>query len=243
MPFVIEVRGLSKRFGDFVAVDRIDFAVERGEILGFLGPNGAGKTTTIKLIMGLISATEGTVHIAGLDGERQRREIKRLTGYMSQKSSLYPLLTPLENVELFAGISGVPRAEIARQKTELGRRVAGEHLRLKTSDLPPGVRQSIALFVSLLTDPQVILLDEPTSGVDPGTRRSFWQEIYRLKRLGKTILVTTHNLDEAEYADRILIIDRGRKILEGVPATLLEEHGVPTVEALFKQAIENHVTN
>jgi len=243
MPAMIEVHDLGKRFGDFVAVDGIDFTVERGEIMGFLGPNGAGKTTTLKMIMGLLRITTGSILIDGLDGESQRAGIKRISGYMSQKFSLYPLLTPLENVELFGGISGLARAEIRRHREELRGRLPGTMVRLPTADLPPGVRQQVALFVCLMTDPRVILLDEPTSGVDPGTRRRFWQEIYTLKKRGKTILVTTHNLDEAEYADRILIIHRGHKVLEGRPADLLERSGLPTMEALFKQAIADHETH
>ena len=240
---IIEVRGLTKRFGGFTAVDGIDFSIRRGEVLGFLGPNGAGKTTTIKMINGLLKITGGTVRVNGFDIKKDLKKIKRITGYMSQKFSLYPLLTPLENIEFFGGVSGLCTQEIKKKAKEIRDLIPVGLLRNLTQDLPPGIKQQVALFVSLMSDPEILFLDEPTSGVDPEARRRFWKKIYSLKTQGKTLLVTTHNLDEAEYADRILIIHHGRLILEGEPESLLAEHGAGTIETLFKEAILNHETD
>lgn len=233
----IQVTDLTKTFGTFTAVDRINFQVQSGEIMGFLGPNGAGKTTTIKMIMGLMKISSGQIWVKGLDVANQHRQVKRLTGYMSQRFSLYPLLTALENIEFFGGISDLPAAVISQKKQEIREIIPKNILNLKVQDIPPGIRQQIALFVCRLADPEIILLDEPTSGVDPETRRRFWFEIYRLKQAGKTILVTTHNLDEAEYADRILIINHGRLVIAGKPHELLQEWHVNSVEELFRKVV------
>jgi ABC-2 type transport system ATP-binding protein len=241
-PVAIQVRGLTRRFGAFTAVDHLDFDVRRGEITGFLGPNGAGKTTTIKMIIGLLRPSSGSIVVNGFDAATARAEIKRRTGYMSQKFSLYPLLTGLENIEFFAGISGLRRIQVRSHLERARREINEAALRLKVQDVPPGVRQKIALFVCLMTDPEVILLDEPTSGVDPEVRREFWTGIYRLKKEGRTVMVTTHNLDEAEYADRLLVINRGALILEGEPRELMTRHGADSVETLFKEAIARHET-
>jgi ABC-2 type transport system ATP-binding protein len=233
----VEVHELSKRFGDFTAVDRITFSVERGEILGFLGPNGAGKTTTIKMILGLLEPSGGRISILGLDARKSREDIKKTIGYMSQQFTLYPLLTVGENIEFFGGISGLGRPAIRERQAALAGQMPENLFRLTVRSLPPGLRQKVALFVSLLADPELIFLDEPTSGVDPEARRAFWHTIYGLRERGKTILVTTHNLDEAEYADRILIIHQGRIVLEGDPRLLLETRGAGSVEQLFREAI------
>ncbi len=240
---LIQVRGLTKRFGNFTAVDHIDFDIRPGEILGFLGPNGAGKTTTIKMIIGLLRITTGEVRIRNLDIRKNLKQIKRLIGYMSQKFSLYPLLTAYENMEFFGGVSGLSRADIQRHKREITRQVPKEMLRQKIMDIPPGIKQKVALTTCLMPDPEIVLLDEPTSGVDPESRRDFWMRIYALKRSGKTVLVTTHNLDEAEYSDRVIIIHQGRIILEGEPFALLQREAVDSMETLFKQAIESHETH
>jgi ABC-2 type transport system ATP-binding protein len=163
-------------------------------------------------------------------------------GYMSQKFSLYPLLSARENIEFFGGISGLSVREIRQRQAEIEAEVLPEMLSCPSADLPPGIRQQVALFVCLMTDPEIILLDEPTSGVDPEMRRRFWSRIYALQTKGKTLLVTTHNLDEAEYADRILVIHRGRLILEGEPDALVTAHGVDSIETLFKEAIVKHET-
>jgi ABC-2 type transport system ATP-binding protein len=237
---IIEVRSLTKKFGTFTAVNGIDFQIRRGEILGFLGPNGAGKTTTIKMINGLLKITAGQVLIKGMDAVKHRKQLKRIMGYMSQKFSLYPLLNMLENIEFFAGISGLPGRRIKEKQEEIRDTVDVSLLRQKVMDIPPGIRQKVALFVCLMTDPEIIFLDEPTSGVDPEVRRSFWFEIYRLKKLGKTVLVSTHNLDEVEYADRMLIIHRGNLLVEGEPDRLLKQQDKTSIEELFKDAIQGN---
>ncbi len=190
----------------------------------------------------LLAPSAGTIRVNGLDAVSQRAEIKRRSGYMSQKFSLYPLLTGAENIEFFGGISGLGRSDISAHLERARSEIPDTFLQLKVQDVPPGVRQKIALFVCLMTDPDVILLDEPTSGVDPEVRRDFWAGIYRLKKRGKTVMVTTHNLDEAEYADRLLIINRGRLILEGEPRELMTRQGADSVETLFKEAIARHET-
>ncbi len=240
MPPLIEIKELTKKFGKFTAVNAINFSIRQGEILGFLGPNGAGKTTTIKMINGLSKISSGRVSIKGLDSRNDRREIKKIMGYMSQKFSLYPLLTSLENIEFFGGISGLSRHDIQKKKEEIQTLIPLAILTQKSVDIPPGVKQKIALFICLMTYPEIILLDEPTSGVDPEVRRNFWMEIYQLKKSGKTILVSTHNLDEVEYADRIIIIHRGNIILEGEPSELQTRQGKDSIEALFKDAIINY---
>ncbi len=237
MPPLIEIKELTKKFGRFTAVNAINFSIRQGEILGFLGPNGAGKTTTIKMINGLLKISSGQVLIKGLDVQKNRRELKKLMGYMSQKFSLYPLLTSLENVEFFGGISGLNRHDIQNKKAYIQKMIPSTILSQKIADIPPGIKQKIALFVCLMTDPEIIFLDEPTSGVDPEVRRNFWMEIYQLKKKGKTILVSTHNLDEVEYADRIIIIHRGNIIVEGEPSELQTRHQKDSIETLFKDAI------
>ncbi len=233
----IRVRDLTRNFGNFTAVDHVSFDVSPGEILGFLGPNGAGKTTTIKMIIGLLRITSGEVLIKGLDVKKDLRKIKPFLGYMSQKFSLYPLLTAYENMDFFGGISGLSRAQVQQHKQDLSREVPERILRLKVMDIPPGIRQKVALRTCLMSDPEIVLLDEPTSGVDPENRRRFWMQIYDLKKRGKTVLVTTHNLDEAEYSDRILIIHKGSIVLEGEPFGLMQEHGVDSMESLFSRAV------
>jgi ABC-2 type transport system ATP-binding protein len=239
----IEVRDLVKVFGHFQAVKGIHFNVKQGEILGFLGPNGAGKTTTIKMITGLLKVTSGSILVNGLDNQKHMALIKNKLGYMSQKFSLYPLLTVLENIEFFGGISGLTRRELRDQATRIAAQLPAELLRQRIQALPPGIRQQVALFVCLLSDPEIILLDEPTSGVDPAMRRRFWNEIYQLKKNNKTLLVTTHNLDEAEYCDRVMIIHNGEIVLQGEPAELLRQNRRTSVEELFKQVISAHGQN
>ena len=243
VPVLIRARQLTKTFGNFTAVKSIDFDIRQGEILGFLGPNGAGKTTTIRMIMGLLQATSGSIFIKGYDSRTERRRIKGFLGYMSQKYFLYPLLTAEENAEFFGGIAGLDASTIRLRQTRLREQIGAQLTRLKVQDLPPGIRQKVALHVCLMNEPEIILLDEPTSGVDPEVRREFWLEIYRLKKRGRTIMVTTHNLDEAEYADRILIINRGEIILTGDPQDLVERRGTGTMEDLFKEAVSRHGQN
>ena len=239
----IEVRDLRKDFGRFQAVRGVSFDVAGGEIVGFLGPNGAGKTTTIKMITGLLKITSGTVRVAGLDVREHAAAAKREMGYMSQKFSLYPLLTALENIDFFAGISGLALEERRRQAARIRQQVPEAVLRQKVQDIPPGIRQKVAMFVCLMPDPGIILLDEPTSGVDPEARRLFWNDIYGLKTQGKTLLVSTHNLDEAEYCDRILILHNGELIAAGELDELLRRQGKADIEELFKDAIHDHGQN
>lgn len=237
---LIQVRDLSKKFGNFTAVDRITFDITKGEILGFLGPNGAGKTTTLKMIIGLLRITSGDVFIKGHNVKKDLKRIKTIVGYMSQKFSLYPLLNSYENMEFFGGVSGLSRSQIRGHKAKIAREIPEKILRQKVMDIPPGIKQRVALLTSLMPDPEIVLLDEPTSGVDPENRRDFWMQIYGLKMAGKTVLVTTHNLDEAEYADRIIIIHRGIIVRQGEPFALLEREGAGSMEILFKKAIESH---
>ncbi len=239
----IAVRDLRKNFGGFQAVRGISFDVAPGEIVGFLGPNGAGKTTTIKMITGLLAITSGSVEVNGLDNRRELPRVKRMLGYMSQKFSLYPLLTALENIEFFGGISGLAPHDLKAAMARMQEAVPAPVLRQKIQDVPPGIRQKVALFVCLLPDPGIILLDEPTSGVDPEARRIFWNEIYGLKTRGKTLLVSTHNLDEAEYCDRILIIHNGEIVSAGAPDDLLRREGKASIEELFEDAIRSHGQN
>ena len=240
---VIRVRDLTRRFGAFTAVDRVSFNVNAGEIVGFLGPNGAGKTTTIKMILGLLRISSGSVHVKEINAERNHRDVKSMVGYMSQKFSLYPLLTVRENVTFFGGVSGLSSSRLEECRREIAARLPAGAAARRVDALPPGHRQEVALFVSLMTEPDILLLDEPTSGVDPENRRLFWDRIYDLKQAGKTILVTTHNLDEAEYADRMLILHRGRLLLDGSPGDLLREYGADSIENLFREVIVRHETH
>jgi ABC-2 type transport system ATP-binding protein len=240
---LIQVRNLTKKFGNFTAVDRITFDIAKGEILGFLGPNGAGKTTTIKMIIGLLRITSGDVFFRNLSVKKDLKKIKTFIGYMSQKFSLYPLLNSYQNMEFFGGVSGLSSVQIRRHKEKISHEVPDKVLRQKVMDIPPGIKQKVSLSTCLMSDPEIVLLDEPTSGVDPENRRDFWMRIYGLKKAGKTVLVTTHNLDEAEYADRVIIIHKGNIILEGEPFALLEKKGADSMETLFKRAIQSYETH
>ena len=240
---IIEIRDLTKKFGNFIAVNSVSFDIKKGKILGFLGPNGAGKTTTIKMITGLLKISSGSIKINNLDAEKHRDVTRMDIGYMSQKFSLYPKLNALENIEFFAGISGLTRNEIFEKYKEIGKYMPENLLKQNIEKLPPGIKQRVALFAALLSDPGILLLDEPTSGVDPEVRRNFWQEIYSLKKRGKTILVTTHNLDEVEYADKIVILHKGNIIVEGEPESLLAGSGKDSIEELFKEAVKENEGN
>jgi ABC-2 type transport system ATP-binding protein len=195
------------------------------------------------MITGLLKITSGTVTVAGLDNRRYPAQIKKKLGYMSQKFSLYPLLTALENIEFFGGISGLTSSAVRAQVELIKGQIPGPLLRQKIQDVPPGIRQKVALFVCLLPNPEIILLDEPTSGVDPEARRHFWNEIYELKKKSKTLLVSTHNLDEAEYCDRIIIIHNGEIVAAGEPDELLRQKHKANIEELFQDAIKNHGQN
>lgn len=215
----IQVRALTKRFGGFTAVDRVSFDVSRGEIFGYLGANGAGKSTTIKMLCGLLRPTEGSCRVADFDIAHDARSAQARIGYMSQRFSLYLDLPVAANLEFFAGAYRIPSP--ARRIAELSERVGIEGLtRVRTGDLPGGTRQKVALASALLHDPSVIFLDEPTAGVDPSSRRSFWALIRELAAAGKTILVTTHYLDEAEGCHRVGLMVDGKLVALDAPAGL-----------------------
>lgn len=221
----VQFEGLTKRFGDFAAVDNISLKVEKGEIFGFLGPNGAGKSTTIKMLCGLLLPTCGSGLVGGRDIMKESEEIKKSIGYMSQRFSLYDDLTVDENINFFGGIYGVPKSK-KKERMEWALEMAGlkDRRNAVTRTLPGGFKQRLALGCAILHEPPIIFLDEPTSGVDPISRRNFWDLIYGMAKGGTTIFVTTHYMDEAEYCDRLALIYRGRIIAEGVPDELKKKH-------------------
>jgi ABC-2 type transport system ATP-binding protein len=218
---VIEVRGLTKKFGDFTAVNDISFDVNRGEIFGFLGPNGSGKTTTIRMILGLLAPTSGEVRVFGSNGDTHSREIRRRLGYMSQKFSLYNDLTVLQNLQFYGAAYGLDPAEL-ELRIEETLEVAGlvGRAKIKTKELSGGWRQRLALGVSFLHKPEIIILDEPTAGVDPVSRRIFWGLLYELVKSGVAIFVTTHYMDEAEHCHRLGFILDGEIIISGTPSEI-----------------------
>lgn len=220
-PGLIEVDGLVKRFGDFVAVDHVTFRVEPGEIFGFLGPNGAGKSTTIRILLGLLEPTAGRVMAAGFDVTKNPEAVRKRLGYVSQKFTLYDDLTVSENVSFFAGIYGVPH-DIRAERKEAAIRMAGleDQRNRMTGVLPLGWKQRLALACAILHQPPILFLDEPTSSVDPIARREFWEVIYQLSEAGQTVFVTTHYMDEAEYCHRVGLMYAGRLIALGTPLEL-----------------------
>jgi len=220
-PAAVVVTDLEKRFGNFVAVNRVSFAVAEGEIFGFLGPNGAGKSTTIRMLCGILAPTGGSGTVAGFDLRTEPENIKAHIGYMSQKFSLYEDLTVEENIDFYSGIYRIPR-ERKQERKEWVIEMAGlqEHRRARTAILSGGWKQRLALGCAILHEPPVIFLDEPTSGVDPLSRRRFWDLIYDLSGRGVTVFVTTHYMDEAEYCQRIGLISRGELIASGTPESL-----------------------
>jgi drug efflux transport system ATP-binding protein len=222
----VEIRDLVKRFGDFVAVDHVSLEVRRGEIFGFLGPNGAGKSTTIRVLCGLLAPTSGSATVGGLDVLTQSELIKRRIGYMSQKFSLYDDLTVEENIDFFSGIYGVPRAKREERKDYVLKMAGIEQRRASmTNLLSGGWKQRLALGCAILHEPPILFLDEPTSGVDPIARRTFWDLIYQLSHAGHTIFVSTHYMDEAEYCHRLALMYRGKVTALGTPTELKESLG------------------
>ena len=221
----VRVEGLRRTFGDFVAVDGIDLTVKKGEIFGFLGPNGAGKSTTIRMLCGLLMPTGGGGTVAGFDILAEPEQIKRTIGYMSQKFSLYDDLTVEENINFFGGVYGVPKGRRkARKEWILEMAGLTDRRKTVTRTLAGGFKQRLALGCAVLHEPPVIFLDEPTSGVDPVSRRNFWRLINGMSRSGTTVFVTTHYMDEADYCDRLALIFRGGIIAEGSPNTLRHEY-------------------
>ena len=231
---VIEVQDLTRTFGSFVAVDRITFEVQPGEVFGFLGANGAGKTTAIRMLTGLLVPSGGQAQVAGHDVYTEGEAIKRSIGYMSQRFSLYEDLTMRENARLYGGIYGLTDDELRdRIGAMLSRLKLEAAADTRVSALPLGWRQKLAFSVALLHRPTIVFLDEPTSGVDPVTRRQFWELIYETAREGTTVLVTTHYMDEAEYCDRISIMVAGRIDALGSPAELKRDFGVHSMDEQF----------
>ncbi len=230
----IEVRGLSKRFGSFTAVDRISFSVASGEVFGFLGANGAGKTTAMRILVGVLTPTEGEASVAGYDVRTQREQIREAIGYMSQRFSLYGDLTVEENIRLYATIYGLSDAMIAERGNALLERLGlRDRAGQLVAELPLGWKQKLAFSVALVHEPRIVFLDEPTGGVDPVTRRQFWEMIYAAAARGTTVFVTTHYMDEAEYCDRISIMVNGRIAAMGTPTELKQEFGASSVDDVF----------
>jgi ABC-2 type transport system ATP-binding protein len=227
----VAVNELTRTYGDFVAVDHVSFEVKTKEVFGFLGPNGAGKTTTIKMLTGLVPPSSGTGHVAGYDIRNERRRIKRHIGYMSQLFSLYADLTVEENIAFFSGLYSVPRAR-REERRDWVLRMAGltDQRRRLTGELSLGWKQRLALGCAVLHEPPILFLDEPTSGVDPISRREFWELIYALSAAGTTVFVTTHYMEEAEYCDRLALMNRGRLIALDTPAGLREGFQQPLLE-------------
>ena len=233
---VIETKDLTKRFGNFTAVDRITFDVARGEIFGFLGANGAGKTTAMRMLCGLSCPTSGKGYVAGFDISTQPEAVKRSIGYMSQRFSLYEDLKVWENLRLFGGIYGMDDREIARKSDEMLAELGFEAERdTFVRALPLGWKQKLAFSVSIFHEPKVVFLDEPTGGVDPITRRQFWELIYRASDRGITVFVTTHYMDEAEYCDRVSIMVDGQIRALDSPARLRAQFRAETMDDVFQQ--------
>tara|TARA_R110000744_G_C19227295_1_gene547761 strand:+ start:195 stop:923 length:729 start_codon:yes stop_codon:yes gene_type:complete len=231
---VIQVEGLTKMFGDFTAVDAITFDVKKGEIFGFLGANGAGKTTAMKMLIGISIPTSGAANVAGFDVFKQAEDIKKNIGYMSQKFALYDDLTVKENITFFGGIYGLSR-KIIKEKTEvliteLGLEKVANQL---VGSLPLGWKQKLSFSVALIHNPKIVFLDEPTGGVDPITRRQFWEMIYKAANEGTTVFVTTHYMDEAEYCDRVSIMVNGKIEALDTPKKLKEQFKAENMNEVF----------
>lgn len=237
---IINVRNLTKSFGDFIAVKDISFEVHKGEVFGFLGANGAGKTTAMKMLIGISKPSSGEATVAGFDVRTNAEMVKKSIGYMSQKFSMYNDLTIKENISFFGGIYGLSRIQIkektARLIQELGLKEVANSL---VGSLPLGWKQKLAFSVALLHEPKIVFLDEPTGGVDPVTRRQFWEMIYAEANKGTTIFVTTHYMDEAEYCDRVSIMVDGRIVALDSPKNLKKQFGVNSMNDVFLKLARN----
>ncbi len=234
-PVVIETEKLTKKFGDFIAANEITFKVNKGEIFGFLGANGAGKTTAMRMLTGLSKPTSGYGKVAGFDVYKQTEKIKKNIGYMSQKFSLYQDLTVQENIDLFGGIYGLKKAVLKEKSEQLldNLQLANERKKLVES-LPLGWKQKLAFSIAIIHEPQIVFLDEPTGGVDPITRRQFWDLIYEASSRGITIFVTTHYMDEAEYCNRVSIMVDGRIEALDSPGKLKENYNAESMDEVFQ---------
>lgn len=230
----IIVRNLTKKFGSFTAVDHISFDVRKGEIFGFLGANGAGKTTAMRILCGLSIPTSGEGSVAGFDIRTQQEEIKKHIGYMSQRFTLYPDLKVCENIELFGGIYGLNDRQIAEKRVSMLQRLGLDDVSdMFVRDMPLGWKQKLAFSIAMIHDPEILFLDEPTGGVDPKTRRNFWDMINEAAQSGMTIFVTTHYMDEAEYCDRVSIMVDGRIEDLDSPAALKEKYDAKDMDGVF----------
>jgi ABC-2 type transport system ATP-binding protein len=236
MLIAIQTENLTKQFGSFTAVDNISFHVLRGEIFGFLGANGAGKTTAMRMLCGLSKPTSGSGEVAGYDIARQPEKIKKNIGYMSQKFSLYEDLKVWENIRLFAGIYGMKTPEIARKTDEILHSLGfASEKNTRVKSLPLGWKQKLAFSVAIFHEPKIVFLDEPTGGVDPVTRRQFWELIYQAAERGITVFVTTHYMDEAEYCNRISIMVDGKIEALDTPKNLKRQFHADTMDNVFYQ--------
>jgi ABC-2 type transport system ATP-binding protein len=232
--YSIVAENLTKKFGDFTSVDHINFQVKQGEIFGFLGANGAGKTTAIRMLCGLLRPTSGVATVAGYDVKTQAKFVKRHIGYMSQRFSLYNDLTLFENMQLFGTVYGIPKAELKdRIHQSLKELQMDDKANTLVYSIPLGWKQKLAFATAMLHRPQIVFLDEPTSGVDPIVRREFWNMIYQAASQGVTIFVTTHYMDEAEYCERISIMESGQLKIIGKPADIKAEMGVDSIADVF----------
>jgi len=237
--YAVHTQNLGKRFGKFEAVKNLNLTVEAGEIFGFLGANGAGKTTAIRMLCGLLLPSSGAGHVAGFDIYKENEKIKQHIGYMSQKFSLYEDLTPAENVEFYGGVYGLKRPALLQKRAALLEELGlMEQAGMTTRALPLGFKQRLALSCALLHDPAIIFLDEPTGGVDPEARRNFWDLIYHLAQQGKTIFVTTHYMDEAEYCNRVSIMNQGEIIALGSPKELKQKYGKASMQEVFIHLVD-----
>ncbi|SEA35399.1 ABC transporter ATP-binding protein [Psychroflexus halocasei] len=237
---VIEAKALTKKFGDFTAVNKISFEIKKGEIFGFLGANGAGKTTAMKMLIGISKPTSGQANVAGFDVYTQTENIKKNIGYMSQKFALYDDLTVRENITFFGGIYGLSRKRIKEKTQQLVSELGLEEIKHQlVGSLPLGWKQKLSFSVSLLHEPRIVFLDEPTGGVDPITRRQFWEMIYKAADRGTTIFVTTHYMDEAEYCDRVSIMVEGKIEALDTPKELKKQFKVDSMNDVFLRLARN----
>jgi ABC-2 type transport system ATP-binding protein len=244
IPYAVEINGLTRRFGKFIAVDNVSFKVKKGEIFGFLGANGAGKTTLIRMLCGILAPSDGEASVAGFNVLNQSEEIKKNIGYMSQRFSLYEDLTIEENISFYGGIYGLNPELLQERKNNLLDKVGlSDSARRLTRDLPLGFKQRLALGCSLLHDPSILFLDEPTSGVDPKARRNFWDLIYETSDSGKTIFVTTHFMDESEYCNRVSIMHDGKLIALDQPLQLKKKYNKSSMQDVFIHIVKEEISN
>ncbi|MCC8172910.1 MAG: ABC transporter ATP-binding protein [Odoribacter sp.] len=240
----IYTKDLTKKFGNFTAVDHISFEVEKGEIFGFLGANGAGKTTAMRMLCGLSRPTSGIGKVAGYDIEKQSEQIKKNIGYMSQKFSLYEDLKVWENIQLFGGIYGMKSKDIAVKTDQILAQLGFSDVRNTiVKELPLGWKQKLAFSVSIFHEPSIVFLDEPTGGVDPVTRRQFWELIYEASERGITVFITTHYMDEAEYCRRVSIMVDGKIEALDTPPALKEKYGVKSMDEVFQNLARKSTRN